>query len=175
MVAYLTKPNPLEYPDTRSVTTRATNAQKQKIWFLLHCMNVRVDMGALFPEAKVLNLPRLCSDHHPIMFVTHWEVVKILDRLFRFEVAWLTHKGFATIFEDAWRGWKNSISVAVNLVTDRVKEWKDIYFGDVFKRKRSLIKRLSGIQCVHYYGSPDFPLEYGGEHNRKFCGGKNLT
>lgn len=49
----------------------------------------------LFPEAKVANLPRTCSDHHPIAFSSDVRVPPNIElRPFRFEAACLTHKRF---------------------------------------------------------------------------------
>lgn len=56
----------------------------------------------VFPEAKVVNLPLLCSDHNPILFRSQMTNPQNREaRPFRFEAAWLSHDNLDAVFKVA--------------------------------------------------------------------------
>lgn len=58
-----------------------------------------------FPEAAVRNLPRVKSDHHPILIDLQSNLPPpAFQRPFRFEAAWLTHKEFGEFVKKNWNG-----------------------------------------------------------------------
>ena len=106
-----------------------------------------------FPEAKVVNLPRLCSDHNPILFCTEMlQPPPKESRPFRFEAAWLTHSSFKEVFEQSWSLGNDDLLNAIHAVTTRVKEWKEEVFGNIFQKKKKLWRRIQGIQNSMFYG-----------------------
>lgn len=75
----------------------------------------------LFPEAKVRNSPRICSDHNPVIFCSELTSPPRRDaRPFRFEAAWLTHGSFSKVFKSAWERHGNSFQSAIESVTSTV-------------------------------------------------------
>ncbi|GLU23527.1 hypothetical protein SLE2022_395250 [Rubroshorea leprosula] len=69
------------------------------------------------PNAKVINLPRLYSDHHPILlcFDAPYTAGK-LTKPVHFKVAWLTHETFSTVFIEAWMSQNSSLTNAIKSV-----------------------------------------------------------
>lgn len=92
----------------------------------LSCRNastVYYGMRGLFTESKVLNLPRICSDHHPIAFNSDFTTPPCRDsRPFRFEAAWFTHLDFQTVFKTAWEQHADSLPSAIESVRGAIKE-----------------------------------------------------
>lgn len=102
-----------------------------------------------FPEGPVLTLPRLVSDHNPIMFCARNNHVinnKKEARPFPFGAAWLTHEVFDQLFNDNWLKSPHSLPDAIMAVTEGVKECKEKVFGNILAKKRKLVSRINGIQ-----------------------------
>ncbi|GLT49358.1 hypothetical protein SLA2020_229210 [Shorea laevis] len=105
-----------------------------------------------FPDAKLINLPRLCSDHHPIMLnIDPPNHISRAAKPPRFEAAWLTHEGFKEVFRGAWMTQEHSLPLAINAVRNACFSWNKTVFGDLFRRKRLLRARLRGIQNSPHY------------------------
>ncbi|XP_039064929.1 uncharacterized protein LOC120210232 [Hibiscus syriacus] len=104
------------------------------------------DFMELFPNLQTTNLPRFHSNHNLIMVNTNVNLPMEKDkRPFRFEVMWLTHPGFNTVFHNAWEK-KKTIMDGVTETEKDVKIWKETAFDDIFKNKRTLQNRIKGIQ-----------------------------
>ncbi|KAF7823171.1 putative ribonuclease H protein At1g65750 family [Senna tora] len=74
----------------------------------------------LFPEASVLHLPPLKSDHSPILIRTHGmsDSGTRKDRPFRFLASWLLHEDFPNVVKDSWQtDWHCDTSRKVHLVS----------------------------------------------------------
>ncbi|GKV23269.1 hypothetical protein SLEP1_g33018 [Rubroshorea leprosula] len=110
---------------------------------------------AEFPNTKLINLPRLCSDHHPIMLhIDPAAPTQQTAKPHRFEAAWLTHVDFRDIFNNAWAAHDQSLPSAINAVQTACFNWNKTVFGNIFCRKRLLQARLAGIQnSPHYHHS----------------------
>ncbi|XP_038997981.1 uncharacterized protein LOC120123036 [Hibiscus syriacus] len=105
------------------------------------------DMVELFPNLRVITLTRVYSDHNPILVNANLEIpVDKEKRPFRFEAAWLTHEDFKEIFRSTWDKEKDSLVNTVKETKNAIVEWKDTKFGNIFKRKKALLKRIQGIQ-----------------------------
>lgn len=97
-----------------------------------------------FPEANAEVLPRLSSDHHPIL-VQCGPAPPKGSRPFRFEVAWLTHPAYEGVVQEAWdRG--GSVAGRLEVVKDRSHAFNKETFRSIFFRKYFLEARIKGIQ-----------------------------
>ncbi|GLT80127.1 hypothetical protein SLA2020_515820 [Shorea laevis] len=110
-----------------------------------------------FPDAKLLNLPRLCSDHHPIMLcIDTLQPSSRCSKPLRFEAAWLTHANFGVVFSEAWLANAHSLTMAISSVREACTQWNKNVFGDLFHKKRHLHARLTGIQNSQHYLTSQF-------------------
>jgi hypothetical protein len=57
----------------------------------------------LFEEATVLHLPRVHSDHTPILLNTEPVQHHFGNRPFRFETIWLTDPSFPKLINESWQ------------------------------------------------------------------------
>ncbi|CAJ2669285.1 unnamed protein product [Trifolium pratense] len=103
--------------------------------------------------AKVL--PRVQSDHHPIIVFYEGEPNEGRNRPFRFEAAWNTHENFKQVLQENWNRGRDLVFLLNNL-TDNLKVWNKEVFGNIFKRKKELLARLNGIQNSRNYGYSNF-------------------
>ncbi|KAL7183941.1 hypothetical protein ACSBR2_026167 [Camellia fascicularis] len=102
---------------------------------------------ALFPEGTMRTLPRTYSDHSPLVIYTQsMHSPNPQNRPFRFEAAWLSHPNFSEVVNDSWLNMDCHFLAAINNFTQNVKTWNRDVFGNIFKRKRSLLARIEGIQ-----------------------------
>ncbi|KAI9086787.1 hypothetical protein K1719_031381 [Acacia pycnantha] len=56
-----------------------------------------------FEEAEVRVIPRVCSDHHPLVVLKR-ENKGLCKRNFRFEAMWKMHSNFETVLRNSWMG-----------------------------------------------------------------------
>ncbi|XP_031091057.1 uncharacterized protein LOC115996050 [Ipomoea triloba] len=107
-----------------------------------------------FPEAKVVVLPRLHSDHSPIMFMDEAgrPPAKHL-RPNRFEAAWLAKPDYEDIWKDATRNMHDNIEVMIEKISKNSLLWNKKVFGNIFHRKRHLEEKIKKIQMNSNYQS----------------------
>ncbi|GKV27878.1 hypothetical protein SLEP1_g36998 [Rubroshorea leprosula] len=104
-----------------------------------------------YPEAKIINRPRLCSDHHPVMLcVDTSSPVNRNAKPMRFEAAWLTYENFGTVFSEAWSAHSLSLPDAISSVRETCIQWNRDVFGDIFKKKKALTSSVGR--------NPKFPI-----------------
>ncbi|GLT51747.1 hypothetical protein SLA2020_251360 [Shorea laevis] len=109
------------------------------------------------PSSKLINLPRLCSDHHPIMLcIDAAPSLHNASKPVRFEATSLTNENFSSIFNVAWNEHHSSLPMAIQSVWETCLKWSKESFGDIFRRKRNLRARLTGIQNSPYYPYSNF-------------------
>ncbi|GLT57157.1 hypothetical protein SLA2020_301450 [Shorea laevis] len=103
------------------------------------------DCKALFPEATVYHLPRLISDHNPILLNFAPQIPSFGKRPFRFEKFWFDHPEFKDIIDRIWSPPQNNTSSCLASTTASIKVWSRDTFGNLFKRKKVILARLEGI------------------------------
>lgn len=99
----------------------------------------------LYSDATVTHLPRIWSDHFPVLLELSGSHACHLIKPFRFHTMWLLHPEFHHVVQQAWpenRNLHNAISDFVN----GAKKWNSEVFGNLFTRKRRVLARLSGAQ-----------------------------
>lgn len=91
-----------------------------------------------FCEAKVVNLPCLCSNHHPILFHIAMTKPPARDKsLYPFQAAWLTHWEFDSTFIAAWEHGDSFLQSVIS-TTAEVKKWSFDCFGDIMKKREDI-------------------------------------
>ncbi|XP_016195543.1 uncharacterized protein LOC107636557 [Arachis ipaensis] len=122
-----------------------------------------LDWQIRFPEARIIHLPPLKSDHNPICL--QLETTSFPNRgrrPFRFQAAWLTYPDFKNVVNSSWSiesSWNNGISS----FRDSLKKWNTNVFGNILKKKRKIIRRLQGITNTLDQGNNNFLEELRGQ------------
>lgn len=98
-----------------------------------------------FPEATVLHLPKLKSDHKPILIQLGPEQMDSSQRPFRFLAAWLTHEDFPRLVKSSWDSHHDSWIPASVAFCEEAASWNRDVFGEIGRTKRRLMRRLEGI------------------------------
>ncbi|XP_061347714.1 uncharacterized protein LOC133293198 [Gastrolobium bilobum] len=98
-----------------------------------------------FTDAGVKVLPRIYSDHSPILVYltnldTGWK-----NRPFRFEIAWMEHYNFTQFLARSWNVVKDNRTNLHDL-TPNLKRWNKVVFGNIFNRKTNLLHNIAEIQ-----------------------------
>ncbi|KAF7801271.1 reverse transcriptase [Senna tora] len=120
-----------------------------------------------FPEALNYHLPRIKSDHVPLLLVSKPSNNVTSIRPFRCEQVWLREPSFINLAERAWKE-SRSACHGLNVIRDRAIEWNKAFFGNIFHRKQKIIRRLEGISRAMSQGpkphlvklEKDLALEY---------------
>nr|AIK35195.1 LINE-type retrotransposon LIb DNA [Ipomoea batatas] len=100
-----------------------------------------------FPEAKIVVLPRLYSDHNPIMFIEEaGRPPERSVRPIRFEAAWLNREDYKTIWKEATEGGVRPMDEIITMVAQKSSQWNRQVFGNIFRRKKDLETRIQKIQ-----------------------------
>ncbi|KAH9745843.1 reverse transcriptase domain-containing protein [Citrus sinensis] len=101
-----------------------------------------------FTDNSVLHLPKVASDHRPVL-VRFGRIVRGHhgNRPFRFLASWLTHDQFNNFVKQTWDP-QASYSDAASTFVKEVKVWNREAFGNIFQRKRVLMAQINGIQAA---------------------------
>lgn len=80
---------------------------------------------------------------------------------------WTSHPDLELIIKNSWN--KNSdITYVISLFTKEVLEWNRKTFESIFKQKRTLPKRLEGIQNSQHYLTSSYLQQLEKELTKKF-------
>ncbi|XP_019176193.1 PREDICTED: uncharacterized protein LOC109171598 [Ipomoea nil] len=113
-----------------------------------------IEAQLAFLEGNVLVLPRVHSNHNPIMFID--QVGRPPDqnaRPFRFEAAWLLRSDYKNIWTNVVASSAHNIEGIISSVTKESIRWNKQTFGDIFSRKKRLETRIRGIQAASNYST----------------------
>ena len=98
----------------------------------------------VYPKKQVLHLPRIFSDHYPLMVElrpkTHCQC-----SLPRGLAAWTSHPDFENFFRSIWDP-EGSPITNVNRFMEKAKDWHKNVFGNINLKKKRTKARLDGIQ-----------------------------
>ncbi|CAL1402102.1 unnamed protein product [Linum trigynum] len=102
--------------------------------------------NSVFPNTVVRHLPRLNSDHNPILtsFASQGQSSN-LSRPFKFEAAWLTSNTLLSTIAGAWDS-SASLPDALSNLSSALQAWNREVFGNVQQKKRRLLGRIRGIE-----------------------------
>ncbi|XP_061349159.1 uncharacterized protein LOC133294495 [Gastrolobium bilobum] len=99
----------------------------------------------MFHEGQVRVLPRINSDHNPILITLEPSKVDGVERPFRFHSFWLDHQFFNNFIKKNWRQDQRTVD-SLRDFTPLIKQWNKDVFGNIHHKKNKLIGRLEGIQ-----------------------------
>ncbi|CAA7018343.1 unnamed protein product [Microthlaspi erraticum] len=114
----------------------------KRLYRVLCCAQSRLR----WQEATVTHLPFLASDHAPLYLqlapVSRGDASR---RPFRFEAAWLKHDTFKDLLEASWN---TSLSTpeALEILRTRLRRWNREVFGEVQRRKETLVSEIKKVQ-----------------------------
>ena len=109
------------------------------------------------PAAKVINLPRLYGDHHPVLLDFCETSSQLLgQKPKRFLPPWLERDDFRPTFAAYWNQSGEGICKSIEDVVIGCQQWCKQNFGDIFKRKGTILRRLKGIQNSPSYNQSIF-------------------
>lgn len=109
-----------------------------------------------FPDAFVMNGIMFKSDHRAVVVYLGNEASYVRgSRPFRFQAAWLSHDSFTSVVEESWHGNTDWLA-GRHSFTEKITVWNKEVFGDIFRRKQTIIRRLIGIErTLDNYHRPD--------------------
>ena len=95
-----------------------------------------------YPDNVVLHLPKISSDHRPILVRFNNDVSSSRGpKPFCFLVAWLTDNSFGEFVSNAWLNNLTYLHTADNFMK-KAMEWNRDKFGTIFVRNRRILTRL---------------------------------
>ncbi|RVW57718.1 hypothetical protein CK203_111685 [Vitis vinifera] len=101
-------------------------------------------------------LPRWTLDHWPIVLDTN--PFKWGPTPFRFENMWLQHPSFKECFSSWWRGFQGNgwechkFMRKLQLFKVKLKDWNKDSFGELNKRKKSILNEIANFDVVEQEG-----------------------
>ncbi|KAA3486894.1 LINE-1 reverse transcriptase isogeny [Gossypium australe] len=93
---------------------------------------------ASYPKCLVSNLPRIKSDHRPILLFTSTDMDLARGRPFRFLAGWTKHNNFSTFVKEKWN-YGGNMAASLNSFTTMSK-------NGTKKSMRQLMRSLNNIQ-----------------------------
>ncbi|CAN1177321.1 Putative ribonuclease H protein At1g65750, partial [Linum perenne] len=102
-----------------------------------------------FPEVVVRHLPRIRSDHRPILIHCLADLVPHRSiRPFRFVAAWLEHDTFPPTLKNAW-SYNVPTPAALTSLQSKLRRWNKDIFGNIFQRKKQLVLHLGNLESLN--------------------------
>ncbi|TYJ04417.1 hypothetical protein E1A91_A12G090900v1, partial [Gossypium mustelinum] len=91
------------------------------------------------------HLPRIKSDHRPILINTNPDLSLPKGRSFRFFIGWTNHANFKELVSSKWR-YSGNIADFLSDFTSHVKDWNRSVYEFLGTCKRYIMRSLSNIQ-----------------------------
>ena len=119
-------------------------------------------------EARVSHLPFLASDHAPLYLqLTSGVQENACRRPFRYEAAWLQHREFQDLLKASWDCEIDTREALMRLGL-KLRKWNKEVFGNVQKKKETLVMEIKGVQELIEQNPTDELLEKEGELLKEF-------
>ncbi|KAI9079602.1 hypothetical protein K1719_038429 [Acacia pycnantha] len=107
-----------------------------------------------FVDAEVRIVPRVGSDHHPMLVKLCADSNNAGVKNFRYEVMWQMHDKFAEFMRNSWKTGEEFHEM-LNVLQSDLKKWNRDVFGKIeYRKKRS--RTVNGIQQCTYRRSNPF-------------------
>lgn len=133
----------------------ATPASQRRIRAFTNCLDTcnLLDLGFngprwkhCFEEANVLHLPRVSSDHNPILIDTSLTQHVFRPRPFCIETIWFSDPSFPNLVRDSWLCFPHDVNLEIKDFMNRALKRNREVFGNIFHKKKHLLACLNGIQ-----------------------------
>ncbi|GLT77972.1 hypothetical protein SLA2020_495240 [Shorea laevis] len=98
-----------------------------------------------FSEASVFHLPRVHSDHCPLLLDLDPSKHAFGKRPFKLEKFWVDHPEFQALVQECWGVVDQNTTQCLDVMMKKAKLWSRATFGNLFKRKKKIMARLEGI------------------------------
>lgn len=89
-----------------------------------------------YPEAHVQYLPRIHSNHCPLLLALHKNTPP-RNNIFILKIMWLTHQEFPQLVDQIWNNNPHLLEAIENFTT-LVKIWKKDSFGNIFYKENNI-------------------------------------
>ncbi len=112
---------------------------------------ISTEWDLTFPLSKVAALPRITSDHSPLILVTQR---KQYITLFRFENVWLTREDFNKLLPIWWNELEDRNVSVLSFVAKlrhcrkRIKEWCATNFYNILNAKRGTAEEIHKLDLL---------------------------
>nr|GMD95341.1 uncharacterized protein LOC109159904 [Ipomoea batatas] len=100
-----------------------------------------------FLGATVMHLPRIASDHAPILVQTETSAPYGTNIAFpfRFQTAWLPDDRWAAVVRDSWQP-NRQFNENILASSDALSIWNKSIFGNIMLHKRIILTHIAGVQ-----------------------------
>jgi hypothetical protein len=99
-----------------------------------------------FQDGSVEVLPRMHSDHSPLLLRCCPNPNLIINKPFRFEAAWIYHPQFAQVVDEAWRKGSPIFTSSLGHVREDAQRFNREVFGNIFWRKKRIADQIHNVQ-----------------------------
>lgn len=100
----------------------------------------------MFPDNGVLHLPRVSSDHAPILINTHRTNKRKKRFSYKIEYYWVEHPEFSDIVQRAWNSNHNNTLLKIDEVGKDLSKWSKKEFGNIFRVVEETKNQLLQVQ-----------------------------
>lgn len=108
----------------------------------------------LFPVTKIYHLPRVKSDHCPILLQTS-PIRFYGTKPFRFETMRMSHKDFPDLVKNSWNQRLLPLQETIEIFKEKLTHWNKFTFKNLFYQKKQIIARLSRVQKTFCFNNCD--------------------
>ncbi|XP_074267104.1 uncharacterized protein LOC141590409 [Silene latifolia] len=122
------------------------NTVDTRKWARLDKVICNSSWRVMFAEGSLRHLMQNQSDHCPILVNTNgFAPLPAMLKPFRFQATWMCHNKFSEFVKTNWKNDQPLIPFVYELANS-LQNWNKMVFGNIFERKRSLERRLLGVQ-----------------------------
>lgn len=104
-----------------------------------------------YPNSQVVHLPRTHSDQCPHLLNLDAKIKSTMKKIFRFDTIWTSHPNLIKIISSSWQT-NSKLEITIPTFEKVITHWNKETFDDIFKKKKTLLNRINGIQK-----SPNYP------------------
>jgi len=129
-----------------------SNNQEDQIWSRIDRFLVSLEWEERFPEVIQKRLPRLLSDHFPLLL--DCGAPREGNKYFKFENMWLKHEGFVELVKNWWLSYEFSglpsfiLANKLKALKKDLKKWNIEVFGDIGKKKKELLESIRELDAI---------------------------